>query len=122
RRGTLGNNIQHTSITSAARTTTGSQVWAQTGTGYNTNSNPTVGADGTVYIGTYAGGSCSSNRTGRLYALDPTNGSIKWSYLTGKSSIESSTPTVANGTVYVSDLQGVLYAVNADGSQKWVLD
>jgi len=70
---------------------------------------PAIGSDGTVYIGTL----------GKVYALDPNNGSDIWVYNTGGSQI-CTTPAVApNGTVYVTAYDYCLHAINPGGSQKW---
>ncbi len=67
---------------------------------------PSIGADGTIYIG---------NRDGKFYALNP-YGIIKWSYNTGN--VRSST-IGADGTIYVGSEDGNLYALNPDGTVKW---
>ena len=46
-----------------------------------------------------------------MYALNAANGSLQWSSATG-GAVES--PSVANGVVYVSARNGVLYAIDAD--------
>ena len=67
---------------------------------------PSVGADGTIYIG---------NADGKFYALNP-DGTLKWSYNTGN--VRSST-IGADGTIYVGSEDGNLYALNPDGTVKW---
>ena len=56
-------------------------------------------ANGVLYIG---------SEVDKLYALDSTAGTLKWSYTT-KGAIVSS-PTVANGIVYVGSEDKNLYA------------
>ena len=53
-----------------------------------------------------------------LYAINPTDGSLKWSNTSAGS---GASPVLgANGTVYVGAQDGSLYALNpADGSQLW---
>ena len=63
-------------------------------------SSPAIGADGTVYIG---------SSDGRVYALDGSSGSLKWSYATG-AQVWSSPAIGADGTVYVGSEGGKLYA------------
>jgi len=71
-------------------------------------SSPSIGADGTVYIGSW---------DGNLYAIDPTGG-VKWTYQTGDRVYSS--PTVgSDGTIYVSSTNGTFFAINSDGSPKW---
>jgi outer membrane protein assembly factor BamB/subtilisin family serine protease len=73
---------------------------------------PTVGADGTVYIG---------STDNSLYAFN-SDGSRKWSFAT-ISSIDGSAATVAaDGTIYVASgfsVNGALDALNADGTSRW---
>lgn len=78
---------------------------------------PTVGPDGTIYIGTQIGTSTSASPGGQLFALDP-SGNRKWVY-TAPDWIDS-TPAVANdGTIYFGCWDGKLYALRADGSLRW---
>jgi outer membrane protein assembly factor BamB len=71
-------------------------------------SSPVIGADNTIYIGSY---------DGNLYALDP-NGGLKWKYKTEEGVY--STPIIsADNTVYVGSTDGYFYALNPDGSLKW---
>jgi outer membrane protein assembly factor BamB len=61
---------------------------------------------------------------GRLYALDPSNGAVRWAGPTHGTQITAqqpnptpieSSPAVANGVVYVSSFDGYLYAFAASG-------
>ena len=72
-------------------------------------SSPAVASDGTIYIG---------DRAGRLYALNPANGSSFWELpLRG---FISSSPTIgSDGTIYVGAGDGRLYAVSRLGSELW---
>jgi hypothetical protein len=72
--------------------------WSYT-TGRRVSSSPAIGADGTVYVGSY---------DDKLYALGP-DGSLKWSYTTGDW-VESSPAIGADGTLYVGSHDGKLYA------------
>lgn len=76
---------------------------------------PPVVASGTVFVG---GGDKS------LHALDAKTGTKKWTYDINGPFIPS-TPTVADGRVYVADLEdmyGTVYALDAtDGFQKWTV-
>jgi len=76
---------------------------------------PTIGPDGTIYCGWT-----------NLNAINPDNGSIKWTYDPGTDRrIEEGTPcTSAEGTIYFGthiDVYdgGELIAVNPDGSERW---
>jgi hypothetical protein len=104
----------------------GSQKWEF---GNSVVSSPAVGADGTIYSG---------DLSGKLNAINP-DGSAKWSFgrggcFPGDASMIISSPAVgADGTIYVGsackapfgagnfDSRGNFYAINPDGSQKWVL-
>jgi outer membrane protein assembly factor BamB len=76
---------------------------------------PTVGPDGTIYCGWT-----------NLYAINPEDGSIKWTYDPGEDRrIEEGTPcTSAEGTIYfgthIGETDGgELIAVNPDGKERW---
>ncbi|PGL55411.1 PQQ-binding-like beta-propeller repeat protein [Bacillus cereus] len=67
---------------------------------------PTIGNDGTIYIG-------NSNR--KLYAFNK-DGSVKW-IKDGVTNLYTSPVVAADGTIYVAG--GKLTALNPDGSVKW---
>jgi outer membrane protein assembly factor BamB len=74
---------------------------------------PTFAADGTVYVGSY-------NRDGKgFYALDPALPlTPNWIFKPGVDF--NATATIgAEGTIYVGALDGYLYAINPDGTEKW---
>jgi len=80
--------------------------WSFT-TGYWVESSPAIGANGTIYVGSY---------DNRLYAINP-DGSESWNFTTG--GVNWSSPAIgADGTIYVGD-GDKLYAINPDGSQSW---
>jgi outer membrane protein assembly factor BamB len=81
--------------------------WSFT-TGDRVTSSPAIGADGTIYVGSY---------DHNLYAINP-DGTQKWSFTTGDR-VTSSPATGADGTIYVGSLDRVFYAINPDGSRKW---
>jgi outer membrane protein assembly factor BamB len=105
----------------------GQQVWqADLGQGQVQNS-PTLGPDGTLYIVTAT--------TGMLYAIDSSNGNVKWSAQTGTGQQAQFGQTVKvapalgpDGTVYTTALTGSLYAVSPpsgsgnQGTVKWSFD
>jgi outer membrane protein assembly factor BamB len=72
---------------------------------------PIIGADGTIYVGSF-------NR--RLYALNPTDGSIKWRFR-ANGALRSAPALDLDGTLYftASAPDDRLYAVNPDGTEKW---
>ena len=76
-------------------------------------SEPAVGQDGIVYIGTALG----------LSAVNP-DGSLKWRYVIDhpggyEGEVRAKPITDANGTVYVVSRDWNLYAVSSDGNLKW---
>lgn len=73
-----------------------------------TQASPSIGADGTIYIG-------SGN--GYLYAFNPT-GALKWRYQTGGIGV-SSAAIGTDGTIYVGSEDDYVYAITPDGALKW---
>jgi hypothetical protein len=71
---------------------------------------PAIGADGTIYVGSW---------DGFFYALNP-DGTLKWKFETLKEgeSITSSAAIGADGTIYVCARDG-FRAINPDGTSKW---
>jgi len=68
---------------------------------------PTIGLDGTIYAGWNA-----------LKAVNPVNGSIKWSYPAGY--IEGGTPcTSSDGTIFFGTTGGDLITLNPNGTLLW---
>lgn len=62
---------------------------------------------------------------GRLYAVNTSNGSVKWSFPTGSNGWElwASSPVVTpNGVVIVGNNNGTYYAIHDDGSQGTLVD
>lgn len=72
-------------------------------------SSPAIGADGTIYVG------CGD---GKLYALNPDNGSIRWAFAT-QTFVTSSPAIAADGTIYFGAGDSRLHALNPDGTQRW---
>ena len=71
-------------------------------------SSPGIGADGTIYAGTF---------DGYLAAVSP-SGVVVWRYSTGNM-IQSSPAIGSNGTIYVSADAGGFYAFNPNGTLKF---
>ncbi len=70
---------------------------------------PTIGQDGTIYAG-----------YDTLHAVNPIDGSVKWTFDVG-GTMRGGTPcNSADGTIYVGTSGGEkLIAVNPDGTEKW---
>jgi len=83
--------------------TTKWKTWVEAGT------SPTIGQDGTIYAG-----------WSKLYAIYPSNGSIKWIFDTG-GCIQGGTPCTSNeGTIYFGTSSGGdLIAVNQNGTERF---
>lgn len=77
-------------------------------------SSPSIGSDGTVYIG---------SQDGWLYAIDHQSGALMWVFDTGGEITERgvrSVPAVgSDGAIYVVNDTGVLFAVSPSGSKLW---
>ena len=88
-------------------------------TGGAVESSPTIGADGTIYIGSH---------DGFLYALNR-DGTLKWKFEVAKpvyderwnvSKAIMATPAIdKNGRVYINGSSNYLHAINPDGKEKW---
>jgi len=70
---------------------------------------PTIGQDGTIYAG-YS----------TLYALNPVDGSVKWTFPVG-GNMRGGTPCNSiDGTIFVGTSDGYdLIAINPDGTERW---
>ncbi len=81
-------------------------------TGHLVGSSPAVGADGTVYVGSW---------DNKVYALDGKSGAKKWEFETGDNVLPS--PAIgSDGTVYVgsgSDDKKVYALDGKSGAKKW---
>jgi len=77
---------------------------------------PAIGLDGTVFVSYSGWWTATDMGGGSLYALNPENGSMKWSY--GFSPSTSSPSIGADGTVYVFD-SARLYAFDSAGRMRW---
>jgi outer membrane protein assembly factor BamB len=73
---------------------------------------PALAPDGTLYFGA---------DDGRAYAVNSTDGTLKWSFSFPDGSDTDSSPALgADGTVYIGSDKGTFYAINGqDGALKW---
>ncbi|HKE18684.1 MAG TPA: PQQ-binding-like beta-propeller repeat protein [Kofleriaceae bacterium] len=84
------------------------QMW-QVKTGGPIVGSPTIGPDGTIYVGSH---------DGSLYAVSP-EGAVKWSFKTGDR-IWSTPAVTQDGTVYTGSDDDNLYAIDAaTGRERW---
>jgi len=101
-------DLNHTGLSPYNTTTNyGSMRWSYY-VGYWTSSSPTIGPEGTIYIG-WADYS--------LYAFNP-DGTLKWKFVMGNTVV--STPAIdENGIIYVGSTDFYIYAINPDGTLRW---
>jgi outer membrane protein assembly factor BamB len=108
----------------------GTVKWTQTitseGVAYQDVSSMSIGPDGTLYYGTTVyDDNLNQLDQGKLYALDPTDGTVKWTYNTGDISwwmapLVDASGTIYVGTAYISqDHEIKLFAINPNGTLKW---
>ncbi len=103
---------QHTGRSTYIGAQTATQKWRYVtgGPGGYFNSSPSIGTDGTVYVG---------SNDGKIYALIGINGTQKWAFPTGNQ-IWGSPAIGTDGTVYVGSHDGNIYAFDgANGNLKW---
>ncbi len=109
--GTGLSNINTSSIT------TPTLKWSYTDpsmTGYQLLASPVISADGTVYVGT------TNWTNGALYAINPIDQALDWSFTTGGGGIWGTPTIVSNGTIYLPSADDHLYALNAtNGTVAW---
>ena len=73
---------------------------------------PVLGNNGTLYLSSY--------NDWNLYAVDSSSGTVEWTYYISNS---ATSPVIGpDGTIYVTNIFGNLYAVNPDGTSKWSYD
>ena len=76
-------------------------------------SSPSIGADGTIYVG---------SDDGKVYAVKP-DGTAKWAipFATG-GGVRTAPAIGSDGTIYVGSRDSKIFAINADGGEQWVWD
>lgn len=83
-----------------------------------TYASPTIGPDGTIYMG--AGGARMTERAvggNKVWAINP-DGTAKWSFDTDEAIFTA--PAIADdGTIYVACADSNLYALTPEGKEKW---
>ncbi len=99
----------------ALYTSNGGYKWGRS-LGVGMTSSAALSPDGsTVYIGAY---------DGNMYSLNASSGYVNWSVPVGfVNASTTASPAIGNdGTIYLGSNFGTLYAVNPDGTQKWVFE
>ena len=86
----------------------GTLRWTYAGASVGTSSSPALSPDGrTAYFAGY---------DSKLHAVDTTTGAARWTFTLGQE-VRASSPAVdANGIVYLGCYDGLIYAVNPDGT------
>lgn len=103
------NNNNHTGQSNYSGPQTNTTFWNyNTGNRIGGYGSPTIGTDGTIYVG---------NNAGILFAINP-DGTLKWNYTAGSGSISSSPTISADGTIYFVS-GSIIYALYSNGTQKW---
>jgi hypothetical protein len=94
-----------------ALTPAGTQLWART----DLDGAPAMGPNGDIYV---------VPESGILNALNPIDGSTRWTYPTGKTDYYNSEGVTidGNGNLYVSNDQGVLISLTPNGQLRWQWD
>ncbi|MFQ5940179.1 MAG: PQQ-binding-like beta-propeller repeat protein [Nitrososphaerales archaeon] len=77
-------------------------------TGERIQSSPTLGSDGTVYVGSF---------DNNLYAINP-DGTEKWRFA-AEMPIDSTPALAADGTIYFGSWDKSIYAITLSGKGKW---
>jgi outer membrane protein assembly factor BamB len=86
----------------------GRQLWTSTATG-PVSSTPAEGLDGNVYV---------SSDDGRLTALDPETGAVRWRVQTG-GPFRASPIIDTAGRIYIGSQDRFVYCIDPDGSVRW---
>ncbi len=106
-------NIYYGTLTSGrlySVTPAGTTRWTYTGASVGTSSSPCLSPDGaTVYFAGY---------DSKLHAVNTATGTARWTYLLGKEARACSPAVDANGVIYLGCYDGLVYAVNPDGTPK----
>jgi len=104
-------NVYYGTLTSGrlySVTPGGTLRWTYTGASVGTSSSPALSPDGrTAYFAGY---------DAKLHAVDTSTGAPRWTFPLGQE-VRASSPAVdANGVVYIGCYDGLIYAVNPDGT------
>jgi len=106
----LGSNAAHTGRSQYAGPTTAPTHWKWSAAPslYTFYSSPVIGADGTVY---------AYDRSS-LRAIRP-NGTLRWTSHFAEWGVAASPALASDGTIYLTTGNGMLYAVDGRGIEKW---
>ena len=94
---------------------TGTKKWEATIGMPLSGASPSVGRDGTVYVGAYG-----LDRIMRIFALNPATGVATWTFEDTGYAVSASPAIGFDGTVYVGQYQNQFYALDgASGQRQW---
>jgi uncharacterized repeat protein (TIGR01451 family) len=99
-------DLNHTGLSPYIGSPVGVERW-DFSTGADVYSSPAIGADGTIYVGSF---------DNKLYAIYP-NGTKRWHFSTGDN-VDSSPAIGTDGTIYVGS-GNKLYAIYPNGTERW---
>jgi len=88
--------------------TSGSQIWKSPELGAAVVAAPTIGEDGTIFVGTFGK---------EMLALDSATGNIKWRLST--TDWVWSSAAQQDGSIFFGDLKGTFYSLTTSGKQNW---
>ncbi|MFO7990989.1 MAG: PQQ-binding-like beta-propeller repeat protein [Thermoplasmata archaeon] len=104
----FGHDLRHTSQSSYDTSHVDGTLGWNFSTGDGIISSPTIGSDGTIYVGSH---------DNKLHAFNP-DGTGKWNFSTDEYIISS--PAVSReGVIYVGSHDNKLYALNSNGTERW---
>jgi outer membrane protein assembly factor BamB len=102
-------NLNHTGFSPYDTSGNNGQLKWSFSADWDMHSSPTIGPDGTIYVGSH---------DYKLYAINP-DGTEKWTFVTGYIIHWSSPAISSDGTIYIGSRDNKLYAINPDGTEKW---
>jgi outer membrane protein assembly factor BamB len=101
-------NLNHTGLSPFDTSSNAGKLRWNFTTGAYIYSPPSIGYDGTIYVGSY---------DNKLYAIN-SDGTEKWSFITADGI--GSSPTIgSDGTIYIGSYDDKLYAIHPNGTEKW---
>ncbi|MCS7213950.1 MAG: PQQ-binding-like beta-propeller repeat protein [Candidatus Calescibacterium sp.] len=88
----------------------GSVIWQLQLTSELSDASPTIAPDGSIYVATRS--------DGKIHKIS-SSGVLQWSYTAGD--VKSGVALSCDGTIYVGNKAGNLFAINPNGTLKWTL-
>lgn len=82
-------------------------------------SSPAIASDGTIYLGLLGCAWDAPDQGAMVYAVEPAGGTTRWTYQVEGYYILGSPSVDGDGTVYIGDSDGILYALSPQGQELW---